>query len=434
LKTTSSIQAFQLARIKKIVRSAYEDVPLYRQKYDATGVKPRDIQTLADLHKLPLLTKEELQAGFPYEILSKRVNPKNCYVVSTSGHSGSPVKLYRRKRELIILPAMYLLAYPWLPTLVRGFTGVNTGRKITAILPRDESYDLYRAVKIFSHLPPSLRKNLQYIATETDTDAQLQAIRQHSPDIIVSDLTALKNIIVFAHSMNLDIPRVKLLFVGSELIDKHSRNLLSQAFGAKVVEHYGSEEAGTIAFECPQGGCLHLVWRANYLEILKDGKEAPAGTPGEVVVTNLLNTATPIIRYSGLGDAATISPNPCSCNAQAPLLQMVDGRIVDSFVLPDGRIVHPFSLTVPLEHIPNIWRYQIRQEKLDLARVLVVVTDTSRESSNHGEYAKLREQITSGLKEILGNGVHIEVNLVDDIPQPSGSRYKMQPVISLLNR
>lgn len=428
------IQKTQLAKLKRLVKYAYQNVPLYRRKYDAAGITPADIRTLADFQRLPLLTKSELQAGFPSEILSRRVNPEDCYVVSTSGQSGSPVRLYRRKIELSILPALYLLAYPWIPSLVKLLTGVNAGRKTTLILPEDESYDLYRAIKMLYKIPLRLRNKYQYIPTEAEPGEQLKAISEHRPDVIASDLTALRNILTFARAHKLPVPPVKLLFIGSELIDGHARAQLTRAFGAHIIEHYGSEEAGTIAFECPQGEGLHLVWRTNFLELLADGRQVPAGTPGEVVVTNLLNRATPIIRYSGMGDIATINPAPCKCGRKSPLLKMIDGRKVDTFVLPDGRIIHPFVLTVPMEHIPNVWRYQIRQEKADYIRVLVVPTAGGITVTDSPGFSEMQDAVIGGLRKIIGNQIHIDVNLVNSIPAPSGARAKAKPVISLVGR
>jgi len=112
---------------------------------------------------------------------------------------------------------------------------------------------------------------------------------------------------------------------------------------------------------------------------------------------------------------------------------MIDGRKVDTFVLPDGRIVHPFVLTVPMEHIPMIWRYQIRQEKIDLIRVLVTINKRG-ETPPVEDLAEMYGHIRSGLHEILGQEVHIEVEVVDDIPAPSGARGKAKPVISLVGR
>ena len=119
-----------------------------------------------------------------------------------------------------------------------------------------------------------MRKSLQYLPNEADVDSHLKALNLHKPDFIISDLSVLKNIAIYARKKGLDLPSVKVLFVGSELIDGNSRQLLQNSFNAKVIEHYGSEEAGTMAMECPKGQGLHIVWRANYIEILNNGKKS----------------------------------------------------------------------------------------------------------------------------------------------------------------
>jgi phenylacetate-coenzyme A ligase PaaK-like adenylate-forming protein len=113
---------------------------------------------------------------------------------------------------------------------------------------------------------------------------------------------------------------------------------------------------------------------------------------------------------------------------------MVDGRMVDSFILPDGRIIHPSSLTIPLENIPGIWRFQIRQEKKDLVRMLLVTTDSFKQNARSCDRTDLCRQITAGLRKTLGDSVQIIVDIVDDIPQPADPRHKLQAVVSMVNR
>ena len=424
------IRDYQLKHIQKMFRYAYKNVPLYRAKYDAAGIKPEDIRSLSDFKSVPLLTKQELQTGFPDDILSRKVNPNHCYVVSTSGHSGSPVKIYRSKAELYYLPFICILGMPLLPWLMKATTGIKTGNRYSAIMVMDENYDLYRIVKNILNYPRFTHSNLQFINAEDEVSKQYTELVQHKPDIISSNLSVFKNLVAYANQNGLDLPKVKLLYVGSELIDASSRKLLREAFDATISEHYGSEEAGTIATECPYGNGLHISWRVNHV---KDGNDAAAGVPGQLVVTNLMEKATPIIRYSGMEDTATMSPLLCSCRRYAPMLKMIDGRIVDSLIMPDGRIIHPSSLAVPMEGIPGLWRYQIIQEKTDFVRVLLVNIDRKPENNNLQQNARIKQDILSFMKNILGDNIHIEIDFVDDIPIPEGLRHKFHTVISLVN-
>ena len=112
---------------------------------------------------------------------------------------------------------------------------------------------------------------------------------------------------------------------------------------------------------------------------------------------------------------------------------MIDGRIVDSLILPDGKIVHPFNLTIAMEKIKGIRQYQIRQEKENLVRVLLMTEDGQTKEIPVSDETGLSQQIISVLREILGGNVDIVVDMVNAIPKPSGSRHKFQPVISLIN-
>ena len=89
---------------------------------------------------------------------------------------------------------------------------------------------------------------------------------------------------------------------------------------------------------------------------------------------------------------------------------VIEGRIVDSVVLRDGRLVHPFTLTLALEHVPKIASFQIVQERFDQVRTLIV---PEKGTDGHGAIC---EETLRNLRQILGQDVDIRVELVQDIP------------------
>jgi phenylacetate-CoA ligase len=101
----------------------------------------------------------------------------------------------------------------------------------------------------------------------------------------------------------------------SEMIIDAYQAEAQRAFGQKIISEYGAAEAGLIAFECPSGS-MHINVEDVVLEV---------GEDGEAIVTNLASYSFPIIRYR-LGDTVTVSPNPCSCGRQHPVLTEVIGR------------------------------------------------------------------------------------------------------------
>ena len=93
------IRALQEEKLLKQVRHAWEHVPYYRQKMEEHGVKPEDIQTLADIHKLPFISKHDLRETYPYGLLA--VPLKDCVRIhSTSGTTGKRVIAYYTQADI----------------------------------------------------------------------------------------------------------------------------------------------------------------------------------------------------------------------------------------------------------------------------------------------------------------------------------------------
>jgi phenylacetate-CoA ligase len=402
-------------RLRTIVKKAYENVPLYREKYDTAGIKPEDIRSLGDIGKLPIITKDDLRASFPDRLRSRRMGPEKCIVISTSGSTGAPVRLYQSKRIVQLAPYEFLLGLALMPKILGAWAGQRIGKKIMLIIPEDERFDVYLIVKRVLSLPVFLRKSLRAVSTAENPRDHIRAIQAEKPDVIASDVMALSNMAAIVRAEGLALPPVPLLIVGGEFMDDRTRRTLARTLEAEILEHYGAEEVGTIAFECSAHQGLHILWQSVLVEVLNEGKSAPAGTPGDIVVTNLWNTVCPIIRYSGLGDVGVMNEERCACGSLRPRLRLLQGRNVDSVVLPDGRLIHPFSLTLALEHIPGIARYQILQEEPDRLRVLIVPEDDTKSRTGFEPDGPLADMVVQNLQKVLGQGIRIKVEPVDGV-------------------
>jgi len=422
----------QEERLRVMVRHAYENVPLYREKYDKAGIDPGSIRTLDDLQRLPMVSKDDLKKGFPFAILSRRIDPGNCLTVSTSGSTGSPVRIFRDRRLFRLAPLPVLLGLLFSPRFLKRWAGSKLKRRMTIIAPKDEAYDVYLLYCQLRRLPHFLSGGLQYLDTAVEPGRLLQALVDHHPDIVAADPIILQNIAAEAGRLGRPLPAVKLLVVGGTFSSANARARLAEAYGGRVIEHYGAMEAGTIAFACPEHEGLHPLWTSVIVETVRDGKPCAPGTPGEVVVTNLWNTVTPIIRYSGLGDTAILEHGKCSCGSPAPRLTLLGGRQVDPLLLADGSLIHPFRLTLALERVPRLARFQIVQEAVDRVRVKVVIDGAGiAEGARTGEEA-VCAAVARNLNAVLGDAVTVLVEAVDDIPRLKGTRTGQAPVLSLL--
>jgi len=147
---------------------------------------------------------------------------------------------------------------------------------------------------------------------------------------------------------------LKIVFCTGESLSAETRQNIETNLGARVVDCYGTMEAGLLAFECPVSGLLHVTAETVIVEVLD-----PSGTPvaaaqsGEVAVTSLVNFAMPVIRYKP-GDHATLGPANCDCGRTLPTLRNILGRSRNMFRRPDGSLFWP---NVPskrfLAMIPN---------------------------------------------------------------------------------
>jgi phenylacetate-CoA ligase len=169
-------------------------------------------------------------------------------------------------------------------------------------------------------------------------DEQVAWLLREKPRYIITLPTVLHAILGRLRPGQLeDIAQVRTI---SEVLEPSTRSLCREVLGAPIVDTYSAQEVGYIALQCPQHEHYHVVSERLLVEILgDDGKPCRAGEQGRVVITDLHNFATPLLRYD-IGDYAEIG-EACSCGRGLPVLKRVLGRARNLLVYPDGRMIWP---------------------------------------------------------------------------------------------
>ncbi len=202
----------------------------------------------------------------------------------------------------------------------------------------------------------------------------------------------------------------------SEILTPEARTTAEKAFGCKVVDSYGCNEAGLIAWQCPaHENVMHVCAESVFVEVLDEqGEPAPQGELGRVVVTSLHNFATPLIRYD-IGDLAALGAT-CACGRGLPVLSRIAGRSHNVFVLPDGRclVAHARDLGI-FDYVP-IRQFQFVQHTLRDFELLYVPAAGGREADAPGMLAHLRR--------ILHPEVNLLLNPVDAIATKANGKYE----------
>jgi phenylacetate-CoA ligase len=196
------------------------------------------------------------------------------------------------------------------------------------------------------------------------------------------------------------------------------RREITEAFGVPIVEHYGTHELGTVAWQCVRKDGFHVADDGTVLEVLKDDRPAQPGEVGEVVATRLHGFAMPFIRYR-LGDLVTQGETACACGAPFSTIFTVQGRMLDYFPLANGRLVHPYELVMIILNHGTRWiaQYQLTQERRDRV-VLRVVPRASPSPEDIASFGR-------AAREHLGPGVEFHVMLVSDVPLEGNGKFRV---------
>ena len=148
-------------------------------------------------------------------------------------------------------------------------------------------------------------------------------------------------------------------------------------------------------------------------------KEDISEDGGNIIVTRLFGRGTPIVRYTGISDFLVKSDKKCDCGINTPIIERIDGRQVDSIILPNGSYIPPSAFTgIPHKVMHNlktdkINRFQIIQQSINEVEILIVIDEDSR---NVGpSIDKIKQELQKAFEKKLGEGIKITVKEVDQI-------------------
>jgi phenylacetate-CoA ligase len=203
-----------------------------------------------------------------------------------------------------------------------------------------------------------------------------EILLNYKPHVLYGYTTQIDLLTLELIKKNIKPPGLKLVLLGGEIVHDHNRNLYVEAFGIDPIEYYGSEEMGIMAYETPARDGLHLCNDLTYFEFL-DKNDNPV-LPGEfakVVVTDLLGTAMPIIRYDH-GDIVTIKVNEDRDGNTEKRISKIFGRDNDYFILPDESTRTFCHLhDGVLREFDEIWQIRVIQKTKSSYQINIAASD-----------------------------------------------------------
>ncbi len=399
-RSLDELISIQNTKLRRLIKHAYENVRFYRDILQEIELHPEDIKSVDDIHKIPIIDKNDFHQRPYSDLLDKRIKDKDRLIpVNTSGSSGLSLRFYIDHNYDRFRKAQFLRPY------------LTNGRRLS------DRVVWIRARPVLTKKwfqQTGLMKEYQ-IDSGLDLDNQIKIIKEMKPDILqgYGSVLALLASKVLEYDIPTHTPRI--IFTHSELLTEKMRQKIEKAFKVKIIDIYGTFETDNIAYGCSKHEGYHFASDCVIMEFIKDGKRVRPNEEGEVVCTVLDNFAMPFIRYN-LHDIGSYTHKPCSCGRTFPLMEMTGGRFDDYAIYSNGLTKSPqnfLGLFDPLAK--SLCEYQIIQE--DIYKFVVQIVP------NQNFSRKTESNIKENLKkEFPAAQVHIK--LVNKIERDQSGKFR----------
>jgi len=400
------IAALQLQRLQAFLQDVGTHVPYYQTLFKKHGFDPASVQSVADLQRLPFLTKPLIRANTD---ALKHPHAQGLARFNTGGSSGEPLIFFIGNKRVSHDVAAKWRATRWWGMDIGDPEIVVWGSPIE--LTKQDRIKAWRDKLLRTQLLPAFEMS------EARLDDFVATIRTTRPRMLFGYPSALTLIAQHAQAKGIAMDNlgIQVAFVTSERLYDDQRQTIARLFGCKVANGYGGRDAGFIAHECPAGH-MHITADDIVVEIVDaQGNVQPNGTAGEIVTTHLATNDFPFIRYR-TGDIGVLGTLACPCGRGLPLLQDIQGRSTDFVTAADGTVMHGLALIYILRDLPGVRFFKVIQESRTFTRVLVVTDGAFAPGSV--------EKIITGFQQRLGAQVQVEVNLVDQIPPEKSGKFR----------
>jgi len=397
----AELQALQFERLKWALNRAYENVPHYRAKFDAAGVKPDDLKSLADIAKFPFTTKADLRETYPYGLFASPMRDV-VRVHASSGTTGKPTVVGYTKKDIDT----------WADLMARSLRAAGVGPD--DIILNSYGYGLFTG-GLGAHFGCERLGATVIPMSGGQTEKQVQLIQDFKPTVLLCTpsyaLTIADELARQGVTPNKTSLRVGIF--GAEPWTNEMRREIETKLGIDAVDIYGlSEVMGPgVAMECVETKDGPHIWEDHfYPEVIdpQTGAPLPDGEEGELVFTALTKEALPIIRYR-TRDLTRLMPGTAR-----PMRRMgkITGRSDDMLIIR-GVNMFPTQIEEILLRNPHLCgHYQIvvsRDHNLDELDVFVELMPGDEAGASQRD--EIAHEVAHQIKTFVG--VSARIHAVD---------------------
>ena len=388
------MKKLQSEKLVKQVKHVYENVPYYKNLMDEKGVKPDDIKSIDDIHKLPFLTKADLRDAYPYGLLAKPLD--DCVrIQSTSGTTGRRVVAFYTQNDVDL----------WEDCCARAIVAAGGTKKDVCQVAY--GYGLFTG-------GPGLNGGSHKVGCLTlpmssgNTERQIQFMTDLSATILCCTPSYAAYIAETLKEQGYKPEDISLKagIFGAEPWTEEMRRGIEESLGIKAYDIYGlTETTGPgVSFECSEQTGMHVNEDHFYAEIIDPdtGEVLPEGSKGELVFTSLDKEAFPLLRYR-TRDICVLSRKKCSCGRTLIKMAKPMGRTDDMLIIR-GVNVFPSQIETVLLNEGYQPNYQIIVDRVNNNDTFEVNVEMTSEkfTDKVADIIAMEKALANAMKAMLG--------------------------------
>ena len=417
IASIDEIRTLQIKRLKWSLHHAYDNVEMYRERFDAANIHPNDFKSFSDLTKFPFTYKDDLRTQYPFGMFAVP-REKIIRIHASSGTTGKPTVVGYTKNDISM----------WADMVARSMRA--SGTKAGDIVHIVYGYGLFTG-GLGAHYGAERLGCTVVPLSGGMTDRQVTLIQDFKPSTIMVTPSYMLNILEQFTKLGVD-PRNTSLNVGifgAEPWTNSMRNEIENAFDMHAVDIYGlSEILGPgVANECVETKDGLHIWEDHFYPEIIDpitGEVLNDGEIGELVFTTLSKEGLPMIRYR-TRDLTRLLPGTARSMRR---MEKVTGRSDDMIILR-GVNIFPTQIEELVIQVKELAPYfQIELDKkgpLDTMRILV---ETTKESSMTNIRSNVKDSFIKKVKDTIGVNVEVIVGAPNSVERSQG---KARRVIDL---
>lgn len=395
----------QLHQLDALIKHAWHTSPFYQNRFTQTGYDPSLDLNPSWFTSLPLLSRQELQTSYD-QIMSTQPPVSHGATIegASSGSTGRPIRFLSTEYTRTIWRTMGLRSHLWNK---RDFSA--NFAVIRAKVKNQNAADWGICMNQVFNTAPSPTLDIRTPIAEQTT----WLLEQH-PQYLLTFPSNLRGLAEQFERLGKIPSGIREIVTIGEMLTPETRHFCEQVFRAPIRDVYSASEVGYIAFQCSEG---HYHVQENLLvEVLDEaGHPVPEGKTGQVVITDLHNFASPLIRYA-IGDYAEQGNYACKCGRKLMQLNRILGRSRNLITLPNGNKFWPLMAVQEWPKSAGITRHQVVQKSLGLLEVRL---ETPRQLTQSE-----RQQISKALCGRLGYQFEIGFAEMASMPMPDNGKFE----------